>query len=128
MPFAHVHLRSGRTVEQKKSILDGLHAALVEAFRIPESDRNQVVHEYPPEDFEARHGGEAVFVEISVFPGRSAETKRLLYRAIVRNLEERARIPRDRVVILLHEPPLENWGIRGGQAASDVAIGFELDV
>lgn len=128
MPFAHVHLCSGRTADQKKAILDGLHAALVEAFRIPEADRNQLVHEYRPEDFEARLGPEAVFVEISVFPGRSAEAKRLLYRAIVRNLEARAGIPRDRVLIVLHEPPLENWGIRGGQAATDVAIGFKLDV
>ena len=128
MPFAHVHLRSGRTAEQKKAVLDGLHAALVEAFRVPEADRNQLLHEYPPEDCEARHGPEAVCVEISVFPGRSAEAKRLLYRALVRNLEERAGIAKDRVLVVLHEPPLENWGIRGGQAATDVAIGFKLDV
>ena len=26
------------------------------------------------------------------------------------------------------EPALENWGIRGGQAACDVELGFKIDV
>jgi hypothetical protein len=33
-----------------------------------------------------------------------------------------------RALVVLHEPPLANWGIRGGQAATDVQIGFKLDV
>jgi phenylpyruvate tautomerase PptA (4-oxalocrotonate tautomerase family) len=35
--------------------------------------------------------------------------------------------PRD-VLIVLNEIPLENWGIRGGQSAADVDLGFALDV
>jgi hypothetical protein len=29
---------------------------------------------------------------------------------------------------MLHESPKENWGIRGGQAASDVDLGFKVEV
>jgi hypothetical protein len=29
---------------------------------------------------------------------------------------------------VLHEVPLENWGIRGGTPASDVDLGFEVGV
>jgi phenylpyruvate tautomerase PptA (4-oxalocrotonate tautomerase family) len=32
------------------------------------------------------------------------------------------------VFILLHEPPMENWGIRGGIPASEVDLGFKLNV
>ncbi len=32
------------------------------------------------------------------------------------------------VLVVIHEPPLENWGVRGGQAASDLQLGFKLDV
>jgi hypothetical protein len=32
------------------------------------------------------------------------------------------------VLVVLHEPPLVNWGIRGGKAGSDVPLGFKLDV
>jgi phenylpyruvate tautomerase PptA (4-oxalocrotonate tautomerase family) len=127
MPIVHVHLRAGRTAAQKQALLDGLHAAFVEALRIPLGDRNQLVHEYAPADFEARYGPDAVFVEAAVFPGRSRDAKRKLYRLAVENLEK-AGVPRDRVLVVLHEPPIENWGIRGGQCAADVDLGFKIDV
>jgi hypothetical protein len=37
-------------------------------------------------------------------------------------------IPRDHVSILLRESEAQNWGIRGGQAASDVDLGFTVTV
>jgi phenylpyruvate tautomerase PptA (4-oxalocrotonate tautomerase family) len=127
MPIVHVHLRAGRPAAQKQAILDALHAAFVEALKVPPTDRNQLVHEYAPEHFEARYGPETVFVEAVVFPGRSLDAKRKLYRAIADGLAS-AGVPRDQVLIVLHEPPLENWGIRGGQAACDVQLGFKVDV
>ncbi len=45
-----------------------------------------------------------------------------------RNLERAAGVDPMRTLIVLHEPPLENWGIRGGKAATDVQIGFKVDV
>lgn len=32
------------------------------------------------------------------------------------------------IMIVLHEVPLENWGIRGGKPASEVDLGFKVDV
>ena len=32
------------------------------------------------------------------------------------------------VFVVLHEPPRDNWGIRGGQMASEVDLGFEVQV
>ena len=32
------------------------------------------------------------------------------------------------VLIVINEVPLENWGIRGGQSAAEVDLGFALDV
>ena len=127
MPLVHVQLRAGRSAGEKKAILDGIHAALVEAFEIPDVDRNQLVHEYAEGDFEARHGPGAVFVELVVFPGRSPDAKRKLYAGIAANLA-RAGVEPQRTLVVLHEPPLANWGIRGGRAATDVDIGFKLDV
>ncbi len=128
MPIVHVHVESGRSAPEKKAILDGVHAALVEAFRIPENDRNQILHEHAPEHFESRHGKGFTLVELSVFPGRSADAKRRLYAGIVENLARGAGIDREKVFIVVHEPPLESWGIRGGKAASDVSFGFKIDV
>lgn len=65
-------------------------------------------------------------VEIILFPGRSAEAKRLLYAGIVRRFQALGVDATD-VFIVLHEPPLENWGIRG-VPATDVDLGFDLKV
>lgn len=127
MPIVHVHLRAGRTPAQKKAILDGLHAAFVEALAIRPNDRNQLLHELPPEHFESGYGPDAVFVEASLFRGRSADAKRRLYRLAVDNLE-RAGVRRDAILVVLHEPPLESWGIRGGQCAADLDLGYRIDV
>jgi len=50
-----------------------------------------------------------------------------LYKEIVERLEPLG-IPRDHVSITLRESATEDWGIRGGQAASDVDLGFTVSV
>jgi len=127
MPLVHVHLARGRSAAQRAAILDGVHAALVEAFRIPADDRNQLLHQHDPEDFQARRGPSAVFVEITAFPGRSPSAKKALFAAVVRNLAAAGAEPAA-VLIVLHEPPLESWGIRGGLPASEVDLGFSTNV
>jgi phenylpyruvate tautomerase PptA (4-oxalocrotonate tautomerase family) len=128
MPVVHVHVARGRTVGERKAILDGVHAALVEAFRVPEHDRNQILHEHEPDHFESAKGPGFTLVELTVFPGRSDDAKRVLYAAVVRNLQVSPGIAPEKVLVVLHEPPLVNWGIRGGKAGSDVDIGFSLKV
>ena len=111
--------------------MEAVHAALREAFKILPGDRNVrlVVHEphrfaCPPD----RARPELyTHVSIDAVAGRSLEAKRALYRAVVANLG-RLGIPADHVKILLRELPPENWGIRGGQAACDVELGFKIDV
>jgi phenylpyruvate tautomerase PptA (4-oxalocrotonate tautomerase family) len=64
---------------------------------------------------------------MTVFPGRSLAAKRQLYQSIVARWEALG-IPKDDISLVLHEPPLDNWGIRGGIPASEADIGFKLDV
>jgi phenylpyruvate tautomerase PptA (4-oxalocrotonate tautomerase family) len=62
-----------------------------------------------------------------MFAGRSMETKRSLYQAIVHNLGRLGVPPADIKITLVEVPP-ENWGIRGGHPASEVDLGFEIKV
>ena len=128
MPIVHVHVLAGRPAAERKAILDGVHAALVEAFRIPPQDCHQLLHEHAPENFRAAKGPSFTLVEVTAFPGRSLEAKRKLYAGVVRNLEAAPGIPPAAVLIVVHEPAMECWGIRGGQAATDVNLGFEVKV
>ena len=66
-------------------------------------------------------------ITIDCFEGRSVDAKRDLYRNIVERLEELG-IPRNHVTITVRDLPRENWGIRGGQAANDLDLGFNVRV
>jgi phenylpyruvate tautomerase PptA (4-oxalocrotonate tautomerase family) len=52
MPLVRIDMYKGRTKEQKKVILDVVHQSLVEAFKIPEDDRNQRIYEIDECNFE----------------------------------------------------------------------------
>lgn len=130
MPVVRITTRSGKSPAYKKALLDGVHNALVQAFKIPEHDRFQTLHELGADHFEAPPAktDNLTVIEITAFKGRSNEAKKQLYQAIVENLAMNPGIKGDDIMIVLHEPPLENWGIRGGKPANEVALGFKVDV
>jgi phenylpyruvate tautomerase PptA (4-oxalocrotonate tautomerase family) len=89
----------------------------------------QKIMEFDEENFEIPEGKTARYtlVEIAVFPGRSREAKKELYRLMVEKLGALG-VPAMDVFILLSEQPLDNWGIRGGQMASETRLGYDLKV
>jgi len=129
-PFVKIEIRKGYSSEYKKGILDGVHQALVDALGIPDSDRFQRIYELDKENFECPpdRTNAVTLVQITLFPGRSFEAKKKLYKNIVENLGQNPGINGNDIIIILLEPPLENWGIRGGQPASEVDLGFKIDV
>ena len=130
MPLVRIELIKGRTLEYKKALMDGVHRALVDAFAIPEGDRIQRLYELESDAFERSENktDDFVLVELTVFKGRSAEAKKKLYQAIVENLQASPGIKPSDVLIVSHEPPLENWGVAGGEPASEVDLGFDIHV
>lgn len=129
MPLVRLEVRQGWSATQKQALLDAAHAALVEALEIPDQDRMQRIVEHTRADFELPPGrsDNFVLVEVMMFASRSRQAKRRLYQLLVRNFGELGVAPAD-VFVVLHEPPLDNWGIRGGQMASEVDVGFEIQV
>jgi phenylpyruvate tautomerase PptA (4-oxalocrotonate tautomerase family) len=131
MPTVLIEVRKSYTPEEEMGLIEAVHAALRDAFKIKPGDRDVrlIVHE--PHRFACPPACEKpeafTLVGIDAFAGRSVDAKRNLYRAIVANLEPFG-IPKDHVKIVLREQPRENWGIRGGQAACDVDLGFKVDV
>lgn len=129
MPLVKIEARKGLSPELRLKLLDAVHRALVEAFKIPDRDRHQRFVEYAPEDFEIPGGkGERfTIVEIDAFAGRSLDAKRALYQTIATSFEALG-VPAHDVMIVLRETPAENWGLRGGRAACDVDLGFEIKI
>jgi 4-oxalocrotonate tautomerase family enzyme len=130
MPSIRIEILHGYSSDYKRAILQGVHQACVDALKIPDSDRNQRLVEYPPENFEhpSKYSDQFIVIELNLFPGRSVEAKKLLYRKITDYLEKNPGIPKNDVLIIINEPALENWGIRGGVPASDVKLEYSLNV
>ncbi len=129
MPLARIEVRKGRPAEEVAAIMEAVYQAQREALKVPEGDRQVRYIEHKPEHFAVPPGKteDYTFVEITLFPGRSLEAKRKLYQSIVRRFGELGIEPSD-IFIVLNEPSLDNWGIRGGVPASEIDLGFKLDV
>ena len=111
------------------AVIDAVQSALREALKIPEGDRTLRLIEHPASHFAVPPGRGEKFtlVEVTMFSGRSMGAKRALYQAIVRNLAALDVPPSDIKITLLETPP-ENWGVRGGMPASEIDLGFKIDV
>ena len=129
MPNVTIEVRKRYTREQEEAMINAVHEALMEGIKTPEWDRTirLVVHE--PHRFATPPAKDERYtlVDVDLFSGRSLEAKKALYRAVVRNLGKFA-IPADHIKVLLRESAAENWGIRGGVPASEVDLGFKVDV
>lgn len=131
MPSVLIEIRKKYTIEKERALMDAVHLAIQEAFKILPTDKNVRLFVHEPHRFACppNKNNPDLYTHISIdcFTGRSLEAKRNLYRAIVQNLES-LEIPKDHIKILLREITRENWGIRGGQAGCDIELGFKIDV
>jgi phenylpyruvate tautomerase PptA (4-oxalocrotonate tautomerase family) len=129
MPLAKIELIKGWSRAEKNSIIEAVDSAMVEALKIPKHNRVIRLFEHDREDFRTRPevSDKCALVEITLFPGRSLDAKKKLYQLIVDNLEALG-VPRLEARVVLYEPPMENWGIRGGFPASEIDLGFKVTV
>ena len=119
VPFVKLEIIEGKTSEYKTLLLQSVHEALVLSLGIPEDDRFQRLYELKPENFEHREtvSDNITLLELTFFPGRSSEMKRGAISEITRLLGEKLSISPNDIYIIINEPPLENWGLRGEQAS-----------
>jgi phenylpyruvate tautomerase PptA (4-oxalocrotonate tautomerase family) len=129
VPNVTIEVRRKYSTVEETAIIDAVHSALMEGIKTPEWDKTIRLVAHEPHRFAAPPGrGERyTLVEIDLFPGRSLAAKRSLYQALVRNLGK-CGIPVEEIKVLLRESAAENWGIRGGIPASEVDLGFKVDV
>ncbi len=131
MPSVLIEVRRDYSPDEGMALMDAVHDALIDAFQIKSNDRNVRLLVYVPERFacppDKENPEQYTHISIDCFHGRSTSAKRKLYQTIISNLEK-LDIPKDHVKILLREIPLENWGIRGGRAACDIELGFDVNV
>jgi len=117
MPLVKIEIIKGHTAEYKKTLLSAVHDALEIALDIPEWDRFQRLYELESDCFErgSEKTEKVCMIELTIFPGRSKETKGKIIGEITRLMGERLDILPSDVFIVISDPPLENWGLGGVQ-------------
>jgi phenylpyruvate tautomerase PptA (4-oxalocrotonate tautomerase family) len=132
MALARINILEGRTPNRRAELMEAVHEALVVALEVPRGDPTLCVIEHDPgsvslPSFPHQTGDDWALVEITMFSGRSPQAKQRLYEEIVRRLGVLG-VPAMDVTIVVIESDRENWGVRGGVPASEVDLGFEVNV
>jgi len=108
---------------------DAIHSCVVEALQFPANKRAHRFFHLEAEDFyfPASASERYTIIEISMFEGRSIETKKHLIRLLFERVCTQAqRLPHE-VEVTISETPKHNWGFRGSPG-DEVALGYRIEV
>ncbi|MFN6536688.1 MAG: tautomerase family protein [Nostoc sp. EkiNYC01] len=99
----------------KTELSNIIHACVIEILQLTPEKRfhrffplEKSNFSYPPDRSE-----NYLIVEISMFEGRSVETKKQLICLLIQNIHEKLNISLYDIEITIFETPKHNWGIRG---------------
>jgi phenylpyruvate tautomerase PptA (4-oxalocrotonate tautomerase family) len=123
MPLITITLHKGRTAQEKRTIADAIHSALVQS-GVPLADRFQRFIELGEDDFiydptypnlaEAR-SDKFIIVEILLSVGRSVKVKKELLKNLISTLETHASLSPSDVMVVFKETQWENWAFAHGE-------------
>jgi phenylpyruvate tautomerase PptA (4-oxalocrotonate tautomerase family) len=77
---------------------------------------------YPPD-----RSDEYTIIEISMFEGRSSDTKKELIRLLFANIAARTGMSPTDIEITIFETPKASWGIRS-VPADELTLGYKIEV
>jgi phenylpyruvate tautomerase PptA (4-oxalocrotonate tautomerase family) len=113
----------------KAQLSDVIHACIVEALHYPPDKRahrffplEESDFYYPPDRSERY-----TILEISMFEGRSVETKKHLIRLLFERVEQELGIAPKDLEITIFETPKHNWGFRG-LPGDEISLNYKVEV
>lgn len=118
------------TINQHRPALSAaIHAALVSSLHYPVEKKFQRFIQLAPEDFifPADRSSNYSIIEISMFEGRSVESKKTFIRQLFTNIQDRCGIAPQDIEITILETPRHHWGIRG-QCGDELSLNYKVDV
>lgn len=113
----------------KESLSDIIHSCVVDAFQFRENKR---FHRFFPLDrdnfyFSKDRTEKYTIIEISIFEGRTVETKKKLIRLLFEKIKNELNILPNDIEITIFETPNYNWGIRG-LPGDEVSLNYNIEV
>jgi phenylpyruvate tautomerase PptA (4-oxalocrotonate tautomerase family) len=129
--MAHVKIYALKnTIAQHRDALsNAIHDAVVDILKYPVEKKfhrfiglDQVDFIYPSD-----RSSLYTIIEISMFEGRSKETKKELVKSVFTFIQAHTPISAQDIEVTLFETPKENWGIRG-QCGDELVLNYKVNV
>jgi phenylpyruvate tautomerase PptA (4-oxalocrotonate tautomerase family) len=113
----------------KRELSDVIHSCVVEALAFPEGKR---AHRFFPLDrsdffYPTGRSERYTIIEISLFEGRTIESKKRLIRLLFERVQAALGIAPSDLEITLTETPRHNWGFRG-LPGDEIGLDYKVDV
>lgn len=122
MPLVQIHLVKGKTPKYIQAIADGIHQALMTAWKIPANDRFQMITEYKKSLFHfdktiwgMRRSDNVIAIYITSIK-RSQAMKKKLYQELVKVLTKNPRVRKEDIFVTLVQVAREDWSFGKGLA------------
>lgn len=122
MPLIQISLVKGKSPKYIKAVTDGVHKALLKAWKIPKNDRFQIVTEYPKAHFHfdktiwgVKRSDNVIVIYITSIK-RSLQMKKDLYREFVKVLTKNPKVRKEDIFVTIVTVNREDWSFGNGLA------------
>ena len=122
MPLLRIDLIAGRSEEELKKLLDAIHSAMLAAFKAPQRDRYQIVHEHPATKMNVEDTGlgiprteGVVMIQVTTRP-RTRLEKQTFYELLCQELNRCCEVKPSDVVVSITQNADEDWSFGYGRA------------
>ncbi len=110
---------------------EAIHSCIVDALKFPVDKKAHRFFAMDRADF-LIPGGQGrtdryIIIEISMFEGRTVETKKHLIRLLFERIHAAVQISPADIEITISETPRHNWGFRGSPG-DELGLGYKVDV
>ena len=113
----------------KAKLSDTIHSCVVEALSFPQDKRAHRFFPLDESDFYYPVGRTPRYtiIEISMFEGRSVETKKKLIRLLFEKTKQELSLANSDLEITIFETPKHNWGFRG-LPGDEISLNYKVEV
>jgi 5-carboxymethyl-2-hydroxymuconate isomerase len=130
MPLTRISLLKGKSPAYLRAVGDSLHAALVEAFNVPDTDRFQLFHQHEPHEmsFDRRYevagdgqrSDDWLVFAITIGKPRTTAVKQAFYRRLVERLAQSPGVRPQDVMVTILPAREDDWSFADGAPATSL--------
>lgn len=124
MPLVRIDLLAAYTAEDRKTIGDSVHRAMVDTLDVPERDRFQMIATHAADDFDFNRSyldiertDRFVLVEVTLSAGRTTEAKQAFYARLAESLTDAIGLRPEDLAVALIENQRQDWSFGNGEAS-----------